>query len=272
MRFGDALNISKQSMKNLLFSFWAVFVFICFITSCDESPVNADKQTLKDLFGTMISSEDDVDMVLFTKSGINKTIYLDIPDSNMVTVFAYITDGYDFVNPSSVVANNEKLENMDNYEGQFMGLVNPFPAASPYNISWNINGWKGMNYNGIQEISNPMDYITPLYLDTVSSAQGFSITYTGAANVDSVSVSIVPAAENFAILGMTSFPSVGVYHLAFPDKGSIWIPASILSTFPNEIYYEIHLTNYKSSSETFKGRNILKHSLFSASTCFYLIQ
>lgn len=261
-------------MKSLIFSFLAVFGLICIITSCDDAPVKvSDKEKLKELLGVMLSSLEDVDMVLYTTSGLQKSIYNDVPDSNKVTVFAYITDGYDFVNPSTVVANNEPLENMDNYYGQFIGSVAPFPTGPTYNISWNISGWAGINYNGIQTISNPMDYITPVYLDTIYSTQGLSITYTGAANVDSVSVSIVPAgSENFVLLGLTNSPSVNTYNLTFPDNGSIWISANVLSNLPKDLYYEIHLTNYKVSEETYMGRNILKHSLFSSSTCFYLVQ
>lgn len=182
-------------------SFYLCLTFVLFValSSCDKAPTTMDnKNPLKNLLGSLLLDEDDAQMVFYTTSTIDKSQFHLREDSNAVYVYAYITDGFDFINPSSVMANNISLFNMDGYEGQFMELVEPFPVGPPHQIHWNIIGWSGINYQGIQEISNPLDFITPNYLDTVSATMGLTISYTGAAFSDSIRVSIRPAsAENF---------------------------------------------------------------------------
>ena len=266
------LNIFEDKMKIKLFL--AVLGLSMFLLcSCEDSFLkDYNKNTHNGILGTL-SLEEPAAVVLYTTAGKHYTQFFDRPDSNSVNVYAYITDGSDFVNPTSVYANNFELANMDNYVGQYSALVTPFPQGPPYNIIWNIYGWANRDYHGVQDISNKLDFLNLNYLDTVHSSSNLSISYSGFENIDSVSVQIMlGSAENYYFFNLDTLLPNSEYYIDVPDNGNILIPSSVLSNLPQNIYYSIALTNYKISTEQFHEFTIVKRSLYTVSTSFFLVQ
>ncbi|MCX7736412.1 MAG: hypothetical protein N2319_06830 [Candidatus Kapabacteria bacterium] len=248
-----------------------VIIILLFFISCDEKSLNFVKRN--PLMGLLGLNDSTADMLLYTTSVYDYSRLTSNNDSNKVNVFAYITDGFDFVDPTSVIASNVKLTNMNDYVGQYSGLVDPFPQGPPYNISWIISGWSGRNYEGTQTISNKLELVDSHYLDTISSSNDFNILYTGYANEDSISIRILPASgENFYFLGMTSSPSNSSVDFKALDNGNLIIPSSVLSNLPKNLYYTISICNYKRSSENYDGLIIYKYSLYNVATHIFLTQ
>lgn len=238
--------------------------------SCDNSSVIDGKNPLSDIAKSLSLQNDSCDAVLYA---IGSYDYMN-PSNNNVYVSAYLTDGYNFVDPTFISANNSLLVNMDEDDpavGQLHGIFEPFPQTQPYVISWVINGWAGYNYFGEQILANPMLFTSLNYLDTISASNGLNISYTGAEMTGYVDIRITHAiGENDIFLG--NYP-VGYKSISLRtvDDGSVSISSTDIANLPKNYYYEIILSHSKSSTETISNRKLLKHSDYITSTCIYLI-
>lgn len=206
-----------------------MMIFTFFLFSCENSNEVQNNQKLKNL-AIQLGFSAAPDLILYTTSQKSNQNYLSGLDSNYVEAFAYITDGFDFVDPTEVKANSELLLIFEEgLSGQYSNMIFPFPANKT--VNWDIIGWSGIDYHGTQEISNPLDFVLPQYLDTVSASNGFHINYSGSANTGTIRVVIQPTApENFIFLGMTSYPSIANISFDAPDNGTIFVPAALLSS------------------------------------------
>ena len=248
------------------FKLFSMMIFTFLLLSCENSNEVQINNKLKNL-AAQLGFIDSPELILYTVSQKPNQAYLSGLDSNYVEAFAYITDGFDFVEPTEVRANSELLFIFG--EGQYSNKIYPFPTNKI--VNWDILGWSGIDYHGTQEISNPLDFIVPQYLDTVSASNGFYINYSGAADSGTISVCITPTApENYALLGMISYPSIANISFEAPDNGTIFVPAALLSSIPKNMFYSIEINNYKLSQEEYSGRLIIKKSLFSTYTSIFM--
>lgn len=194
-------------------------------------------------------------------------------DSNSIYCYAYLFNGMELVNVSSIYVNNFKCENMGDAVGNYMGVIEQFPEGPPYNIHWIIKGWLGKDFDITQRLSNKLDFITLNYLDTISASEDLKILYSGAANdSESIDVQIRFAfEENFYYFDISQAPPNSEYEISVIDNGIFIIPASILSNFEKNRYYSISLTNTSSSSEIINNHHINKQSSYDVITTIYLI-
>lgn len=250
----------------------ALMSVIFLVIACEKTEITDNPKD--NLLMSLLLTDEPAYMLLLTTAGNDYCQFYERPDSNFVNCFAYITDGYDFVNVSSIFANNYPCANMDDtLTGQYMGLVKPFPPGPPYLINWEINGWIGQNYEGTQIITNKLDFINIHYLDTISASNNLNILYSGASNDSgTISLDISPAGlENFHFFNITENPLNSEFEVNAPDNGNIIIPSSAFLAFEKNRYYSISLTNTSAYDEIYNGHKILKKSIYTVATTIYLI-
>lgn len=262
----------RYFMINRIKMIVALIIVIFLVMSCEKTEITDNPKD--NLLMSLLLSDEPAEMLLWTGAGKDYCQFYERPDSNSVYCFAYITDGYDFVNVSSIFANNSPCANMDDtLTGQYMGVVTPIPSGPLYVINWTINGWMGLNYVGTQIITNKLDFLNINYLDTVSSSNNLNILYSGASNdSETISVYISPAGiENLHFFNITESPVNSEYEFYAPDNGNITIPNSIFSTFEKNRFYSICLSNSSFSSEIINNHYINKQSSYDVITTIYLI-
>ncbi|MCX6152717.1 MAG: hypothetical protein NT007_01010 [Candidatus Kapabacteria bacterium] len=244
-------------------------LFVIFsLISCKEDSISTKK--IANLLQNLGIGDSAVSAVLYITGGKTCNPYFPDPDSNSLNVFAYITDDYQFVNPTNISADGIPLTNMDNFVGQLGGRLNYYPVYPNNHITWNINGWGGQNYTGNQEIPVKMSFININPLDTINTNTNNIIQYSGNENNDSIYIHIFPSPDNRIILNIDSIPGNNDIYLLVPDNGQVIINSSLFSNHPKNIYYDFNLVKTKTQIEAFNGFRICKKSLCSLCSIFFI--
>ena len=245
-------------MKKRIELVTAFLTLLFLLVSCDNSESPNDLQT----------------MLLKTSASKDYCQFYDDPLANSLYCSAYITDGNDFVDVSSIYANNFKCENMGGAVGQYMGLLPSYPDGPPYNIRWVIKGWMGKDFDIAQPLSNKLDFVNLHYLDTIYAGEDLKITYSGAANNDDeIDIRIIPATgENFYFFNIINLEKNVDYDTSVKDNGTIVIPSAIFSSFEKNRYYSIGISNASFERDEINNYTIIKKSNYTVTTAIYLIQ
>ncbi len=234
-----------MSKRKILICVLAISASVLFMSSCKDEEPSPVQHVLYALGGSentaavfMINSETDM--------GYAQT-RPDLVYQNHV--FAYITDGTDFIAPSAIKCNGIGMESMlaDDPAGQYQ-FSNLTEYLSNFNLQ--IEGYLGNSYANnspnLPEISIPNLNVG----DTLQTGNGLTLNYSGATGMDNhlevwLALNEPDNGENNA-----SHQLMQVMN----DNGTVTIPASELANFPSG-YYHIALIHKKIVTDNFHAND-----------------
>jgi hypothetical protein len=252
----------------------AVFITLSLIvlTSCNEVNDPSKKLNLRSMTLSGTNSLDgdtnEVSAILYHSAGLfYNSPYGPIEMSDLTT---YFTDGYSFVNPSSVYAEQNPLQRIDNFNGQYGGTVDLNSLAYDY-FTWQINGYLGSNISLNQKFANPLLFTNFNWGDTISLAQGRTLNYSGYQSNSTIYVNVQndPTSNEIYRNDTTQYSTDG-FSKFIPDNGSITITPQDLSVLMPGRYYLLMIDHDYYESEPYLGTYIGKYSKYHITTTFYL--
>jgi len=242
--------------------FLPIIVLFFLITACNDDdllPINSILNVLG-----VSSSNDDVVCLFricswhrwhrdFNSQGNYGSWYL----SSNNYCWAYISDGFQFVNPASINCNGVPMIRLEDGQFEYHNNVGHLSL-----INWNIINMLGATYNETDTNLPMIDFTSIRNGDTINVSQGLNIQYTG--TVDGIDSILVTFDYNYYV-GYSNEVNYYRFEKLFPNDGNIVLTANDLQYFPVSTIDatflasgSIELFHKKYVEEEFNGRTIAK--------------
>jgi hypothetical protein len=188
----------------------------------------------------------------------------------MSDVTTYLTDGYQFVNPTSIFVEQNQLVRIDNLNGQYGGIVSLNNLPYDY-FTWQINGYLGSSITLNQKFSNPILFTNFNWGDTISQSLGKTLNYNGSQPNSTLFLNVQndPGSNEIYRNDTTLYMTEG-FSKFLPDNGVFTITPQDLSILMPGRYYMLMIDHDYYESEPYQGTYIGKYSKYHITTTFFL--